>query len=230
MSLIAHTRSVTRHGGCRPIVSPITQSSVLRPEVPPRVAGNHHRAGHRTRSGRPSFRALEPALSSARDDPDTTAPKPENPPGQEGGQRRRSCRGHFETRAACLHAGAFEISSQDTRPRRKPCATACARSRTPSLRNSRRAWVLTVSSERESSRPIWPCSCPGSSRAGPAAPPGSCTPGSAGVRGVGSAVLANGAPARRPAPGATRPSAGSHGRRRRSPQRCCRRRPERRRR
>ncbi|MFC5208564.1 hypothetical protein ACFPM0_18630 [Pseudonocardia sulfidoxydans] len=37
---------------------------------------------------------------------------------------------------------------QDTRPRRKPCATAWARSRTPSLRNSRRAWVLTVSSDR----------------------------------------------------------------------------------
>lgn len=37
---------------------------------------------------------------------------------------------------------------QDTRPRRKPWATACARSRTPSLRNSRRAWVFTVSSDR----------------------------------------------------------------------------------
>lgn len=38
--------------------------------------------------------------------------------------------------------------AQETRPRRKPWATACARSRTPSLRNSRRAWVLTVSSDR----------------------------------------------------------------------------------
>ena len=37
---------------------------------------------------------------------------------------------------------------QETRPRRKPWATAWARSRTPSLRNSRRAWVLTVSSDR----------------------------------------------------------------------------------
>lgn len=37
---------------------------------------------------------------------------------------------------------------QDTRPRRKPWATAWARSRTPSLRNSRRACVLTVSSDR----------------------------------------------------------------------------------
>lgn len=49
--------------------------------------------------------------------------------------------------------GAFSCRSgwgpgQDTRPRRKPWATACARSRTPSLRNSRRAWVFTVSSER----------------------------------------------------------------------------------
>jgi hypothetical protein len=39
-------------------------------------------------------------------------------------------------------------SDYETSPRRKPCATACARSRTPSLRNSRRAWVLTVSSDR----------------------------------------------------------------------------------
>ena len=37
---------------------------------------------------------------------------------------------------------------QVTRPRRKPRATACARSLTPSLRNSRRAWVLMVSSDR----------------------------------------------------------------------------------
>lgn len=40
------------------------------------------------------------------------------------------------------------IFRQETNPRRKPWATACARSRTPSLRNSRRAWVFTVSSER----------------------------------------------------------------------------------
>jgi hypothetical protein len=37
---------------------------------------------------------------------------------------------------------------QETRPRRKPWATAWARSRTPSLRNSRRACVFTVSSDR----------------------------------------------------------------------------------
>ena len=43
---------------------------------------------------------------------------------------------------------------QATSPARKPAATACARSRAPSLRNSRRAWVLTVSSETNSSRPI----------------------------------------------------------------------------
>lgn len=43
-----------------------------------------------------------------------------------------------------------DVTRQDqaTRPRRKPWATACARSRTPSLRNNRLAWVLTVSSER----------------------------------------------------------------------------------
>ena len=39
-------------------------------------------------------------------------------------------------------------SGQETRPRRNPCATAWARSRTPSLRNSRRACVFTVSSDR----------------------------------------------------------------------------------
>ena len=35
-----------------------------------------------------------------------------------------------------------------TSPQRKPIATACARSAAPSLRNSRRAWVLMVSSDR----------------------------------------------------------------------------------
>src|SRR3954468_23765574 len=39
-------------------------------------------------------------------------------------------------------------------PRRKPVATASARSFAPSLRKSRRAWVLMVSSDRQSSRPI----------------------------------------------------------------------------
>jgi hypothetical protein len=37
---------------------------------------------------------------------------------------------------------------QETRPRRKPCATASARSVTCILRNRRRACVFTVSSER----------------------------------------------------------------------------------
>ena len=45
---------------------------------------------------------------------------------------------------------------QATRPRRNPTATAWARSRAPSLRNSRRAWVLIVSSDRNSSLPISP--------------------------------------------------------------------------
>src|SRR5665648_896306 len=40
------------------------------------------------------------------------------------------------------------------RPARNPIATACARSDAPSLRNSRRACVLTVSSERNRSAPI----------------------------------------------------------------------------
>src|SRR3954471_4534424 len=38
------------------------------------------------------------------------------------------------------------------RPARNPLATAWARSRAPSLRNTRRAWVLTVSSETYRSR------------------------------------------------------------------------------
>ena len=37
---------------------------------------------------------------------------------------------------------------QRTRPQRNPMATACARSAAPTLRKSRRAWVLTVSSDR----------------------------------------------------------------------------------
>jgi hypothetical protein len=39
-------------------------------------------------------------------------------------------------------------SGQTIIPRRKPVATASARSLAPSLRNSRRAWVLMVSSDR----------------------------------------------------------------------------------
>ena len=45
-------------------------------------------------------------------------------------------------------------------PAGNPSATACARSRAPSLRNSRRAWVLTVSSDRNNSRPISPLDWP----------------------------------------------------------------------
>src|SRR5207248_597514 len=45
-------------------------------------------------------------------------------------------------------AGRRRMVGHATRPRRKPCATAWARSRTPSLRNNLRACVLTVSSER----------------------------------------------------------------------------------
>ncbi len=41
-----------------------------------------------------------------------------------------------------------------TRPHRNPSATAWARSEAPSFLNRRRAWVFTVSSERNSSRPI----------------------------------------------------------------------------
>ena len=46
------------------------------------------------------------------------------------------------------------LGARTHQPARNAAATAWARSRAPSLRNSRRAWVLTVSSETNSSRPI----------------------------------------------------------------------------
>src|SRR5690606_33717932 len=62
----------------------------------------------------------------------------------------------IRTRASRSQGPCSFPHSQETRPRRNPCATACARSRTPSLRNSRLACVFTVSSDRYSSRPICP--------------------------------------------------------------------------
>ena len=47
---------------------------------------------------------------------------------------------------AAVRSGGSRVSV--IMPRRKPVATASARSLAPSLRNSRRAWVLMVSSDR----------------------------------------------------------------------------------
>ena len=48
--------------------------------------------------------------------------------------------------SACVDLG--RVTRQVMMPRRKPVATASARSFAPSLRNNRRAWVLMVSSDR----------------------------------------------------------------------------------
>lgn len=74
--------------------------------------------------------------------------RPGEPGGRSGGERCRSARSRPRW------ADGSDDGRQRTSPQRKPSATACARSEAPSFLNNRRAWVFTVSSERNSSRPI----------------------------------------------------------------------------
>ena len=65
--------------------------------------------------------------------------------------RQGACEGRWDVELVLVDPDlvpAVLTSGQVTRPRRKPRATAWARSFTPSLRNRRRAWVLMVSSDR----------------------------------------------------------------------------------
>ena len=132
--------------GCRRTheCSPRTRTTHAAPPCTARVAG-----GDPAGSGRGEHDREPPGRAAGRGPGPSARVGPRGP----GPTRRTSGRGRPDCGA--LGARRFRASrgwgggsGQETRPRRNPCATAWARSRTPSLRNSRRACVFTVSSDR----------------------------------------------------------------------------------
>lgn len=91
------------------------------------------------------------ATAAGRERADTGPRRPYGPTGQDGPGNGGAPPG---PRAGSRPADVRPAPGYRTRPQRKPSATACARSEAPSFLKSRLAWVLTVSSDRNSSRPI----------------------------------------------------------------------------